>query len=150
MFLGSTWLQVRKFYEARRTDYVKIRKVEESCGATAPYSRTGRSPHIIDTWGFLEECSVRAGTSTTNESFTDPDAHLSSGQSSSAASGLSVTSMRRCAQLKKAKQHQMRRSTPGDISNADMLSLPDTVPPPNLCLMLVTRLPNRSRACATS
>ena len=35
-FLGSTWLQVRKYYDAHRSDYVKMHKLVESSDAAAP------------------------------------------------------------------------------------------------------------------
>ena len=51
-FPDCTYLQVRKFFEAKRTDFGKIEKRESRSGAPAR-ERTTREESIMSTWSFL-------------------------------------------------------------------------------------------------
>ena len=52
-FPDCTWLQARKFFEAKRTAFGKIEKKESARSGAAAKTRSSRDEGIIRTWGFL-------------------------------------------------------------------------------------------------
>ncbi|MPC74364.1 hypothetical protein E2C01_068721 [Portunus trituberculatus] len=97
LFPGCSYLQVRKFFEKKRTAFGKIKAADMKSGADAR-ARTAREQEIMTTWGFFRGHIAHAQT-TSSQIF-------SSGHESSEASdvsGLSITSIQRRRNLKKRR-----------------------------------------------
>ena len=99
-FPGCTYLQVRKFYENKRTDYGKIEKRESRSGAPAR-DRTYREEQIMSTWSFLVG-QIAHETTQASDRFSPLTKELPAkdDESSSDVSGLSAASIARRRNLR--------------------------------------------------
>lgn len=100
LFPGCSYLQVRKFFEKKRTAFGKIEAAEMKSGAEVR-PRTAREQEIMRDWGFFRGHIAHAPTLSSQAFSAHEDS--SSATDSSDLSGLSATSIQRRKNLKKRR-----------------------------------------------
>ncbi|XP_050733858.1 uncharacterized protein LOC127007187 [Eriocheir sinensis] len=106
-FENCTFHQIRKYFEARRTDFGKIEK-ENKSGAAAR-QRTTREEEVMSMWGFLgghisHEPTIPSEQFSPAPDGATPTMEIGGESSSGDMSGLSVTSIQRRKRLLKQRR----------------------------------------------
>ncbi|XP_068231000.1 uncharacterized protein [Palaemon carinicauda] len=101
-FTNCTFQQVRKYFEARRTDFGKIEKKEHKRGSVR--HRTAREEDVMATWAFLGG-HISHERTIASDHFSPVSSHRTDADDSSSAdmSGLSATLFQRRKRLKQKR-----------------------------------------------
>ncbi|XP_064082867.1 uncharacterized protein LOC135198826 [Macrobrachium nipponense] len=101
-FIDCSFQQVRKFFEARRTDFGKIEKREYKSGSAAR-SRTPREEEVMTRWAFLGGHIAHEPTVASDRFSPMSSQRTDADDSSTDMSGLSAASIQRRRRLKQKR-----------------------------------------------
>lgn len=122
-FENCTFHQIRKYFEARRTDFGKIEKKENKSGAAAR-QRTTREEEVMSMWGFLgghisHEPTIPSERFSPAPDGATPTMEIGGESSSGDMSGLSVTSIQRRKRLLKQRRTERGERRVGTPDSAE-------------------------------